>query len=177
MLRHTLHQEEIDLFNRVLLGVSGVGVEIGSLDGYSAMTILNASSLILTCIDPFIPDSIDPATQGTAANFRSNLVGFVGRVYLIVGYSHEAIKDWHQDLDFLFIDGDHTLEAVRRDYDQWTPLLKRQGFLAMHDSRMSRGSIPYCPGPSEIASMYVYGQPEMWEIVGEAQTLTIARKK
>ncbi len=177
MLRHTLHQEEIDLFKRVLSGVSGIGVEIGSLDGYSAITILNASSLSLTCIDPFVPDSIDPATQGTAENCLSNLVAFGDRVNLIVGYSQEVIKDWRQEFHFLFIDGDHTLKAVQGDYDQWVPFLKSGGLLAMHDSRMSRGSIPYCPGPSEVAARCVYGRPDIWEIVGEAQTLTIARKK
>ncbi len=177
MLRHTLHHEEIDLFNRVLSGVSGAGVEIGSLDGYSAITILNASSLNLTCIDPFVPDSIDPATQGNAQNAWSNLKAFGSRVHLIIGYSHEVIKDWRQELDFLFIDGDHTLEAVQRDYDQWITFLKVGCLLAMHDSRMSRGSIPYCPGPSDVAARCVYGQPDIWEIVGEAQTLTIARKK
>ncbi len=176
-LRHTLHQEEVNLFERVLSGMTGNGVEIGSLDGYSATVILNASGITLTCIDPFIPDSMDPSTQGNAQNAWRNLEVFEDRVYLIVDYSHEVVKHWYQELDFLFIDGDHTLEAVQRDYEQWVPFLKNGSLLAMHDSRINRGAPIYWPGPSEVADLYVYGQPDVWDIVGEAQTLTVARKK
>jgi predicted O-methyltransferase YrrM len=36
-------------------------------------------------------------------------------------------------LDFLFIDGDHTLEGVRRDYEMYSPLVKPGGTIVFHD--------------------------------------------
>jgi hypothetical protein len=36
-------------------------------------------------------------------------------------------------LDFLFIDGDHTLEGVRSDYDMYSPLVKPSGTIIFHD--------------------------------------------
>src|SRR6185437_6943477 len=36
-------------------------------------------------------------------------------------------------LDFLFIDGDHTLEGVRKDFDMYSPLVKRGGAIVFHD--------------------------------------------
>lgn len=37
-------------------------------------------------------------------------------------------------VDFLFIDGDHTYEGVKKDYEMYSPLVKRDGVIAFHDS-------------------------------------------
>ncbi|MFN3301840.1 MAG: O-methyltransferase [Patescibacteria group bacterium] len=36
-------------------------------------------------------------------------------------------------LDFLFIDGDHTYEGVKKDFEMYSPLVKREGVIALHD--------------------------------------------
>jgi predicted O-methyltransferase YrrM len=36
-------------------------------------------------------------------------------------------------LDFLFIDGDHTLNGVRQDYEMYSPLVKPGGAIVFHD--------------------------------------------
>jgi predicted O-methyltransferase YrrM len=36
-------------------------------------------------------------------------------------------------LDVLFIDGDHSYEGVRQDYDLYSPLVRRGGLIAFHD--------------------------------------------
>jgi cephalosporin hydroxylase len=43
-----------------------------------------------------------------------------------------------QGLEFLFIDGDHSYEGVRRDYEMYGPLVKPNGLIAFHD-------IEFCP--------------------------------
>lgn len=43
-----------------------------------------------------------------------------------------------QRLDFLFIDGDHSYDGVKRDYEMYGPLVKPGGLIAFHD-------IEYCP--------------------------------
>jgi len=176
-LRHTLNIKEVDLFNQVLKGVAGVGVEIGCLDGYSAITILESSSLSLTCIDPFIPDSMDPLTQGNKENFLNNVSKFGSRVGLITKYSYDVVTMWWTELDFLFIDGSHIFDDVLKDYIDWTPFLKKGGLLAMHDSRCNRqGGVKYWDGPSQVADEYVFNHSENWKILGEDFSLTIARK-
>jgi len=52
-------------------------------------------------------------------------------------------------LDFLFIDGDHTYEGVRRDFEMYSPLVRKGGMIAFHD---------IVPGPPEN----VGGVPEFW---------------
>jgi hypothetical protein len=39
-------------------------------------------------------------------------------------------EEW---IDFLFIDGDHTYEGVRKDFDMYSPFVKKGGIIAFHD--------------------------------------------
>jgi predicted O-methyltransferase YrrM len=36
-------------------------------------------------------------------------------------------------LDYLFLDGDHTYEGVRRDFEMYAPLVRSGGLIALHD--------------------------------------------
>ncbi|MFH0936550.1 MAG: class I SAM-dependent methyltransferase [Candidatus Woesearchaeota archaeon] len=36
-------------------------------------------------------------------------------------------------LDFLFIDGDHTYDGVKKDFGMYSPLVKKGGIIALHD--------------------------------------------
>jgi predicted O-methyltransferase YrrM len=38
-----------------------------------------------------------------------------------------------QTLDYLFIDGDHTYEGVKRDFELYGPLVRKGGIIALHD--------------------------------------------
>lgn len=62
------------------------------------------------------------------------------RCHLIRGDSHS--KEVHEKvkailsgrrLDFLFIDGDHTYEGVKLDFDKYSKLVKKGGIIALHD--------------------------------------------
>jgi predicted O-methyltransferase YrrM len=169
--------QEIDLFRAHLSGVTGVGVEIGCLDGFSTVVILESSELSsLTSIDPFIPDSMEKSLIGDKDRFFLNTAPFNGRSKLIQDYSWNVSPTWRDKLDFLFIDGDHTLQSVTRDYLEWTPLLKQGGILAVHDCRMGRPDSPtFHVGPSKMAMEQIFGRPDRWELLGETFSLVLAR--
>ena len=175
-----LHGSEVELFQKVLKGVKGYGVEIGCCDGFSSAIILEASELHLTSIDPFIPDSMEASLVGSKERFLENTRQFNSRRRLIDGYSHDVVDQniSFGQLDFLFIDGDHTYEAALQDFKDWTLHLRTGGILAMHDARMGReGSPGFHEGPSKVARELVFGRPDEWEVIAEAFTLVIARKK
>lgn len=44
----------------------------------------------------------------------------------------QEILDGHK-LDFLFIDGDHTYEGVKKDFEMYSPLVREEGIIAFHD--------------------------------------------
>lgn len=43
----------------------------------------------------------------------------------------EKIKD--KKFDFLFIDGDHSYQGVKKDFEMYSPLVKKDGIVALHD--------------------------------------------
>jgi predicted O-methyltransferase YrrM len=62
------------------------------------------------------------------------------RLYLLRADSHAGLTRRRlaeilqgQGLDFLFIDGDHSYDGVRRDFDDYAPLVRPDGLIAMHD--------------------------------------------
>jgi predicted O-methyltransferase YrrM len=70
------------------------------------------------------------------------------KIHLLRGDSHEpamldAVKKLTPPggLDFLFIDGDHTLDGVRRDYEMYAPLVKSGGTVVFHDICVHRGEL------------------------------------
>ncbi len=44
-------------------------------------------------------------------------------------------------LDFLFIDGDHSYKGVKKDFEMYSPLVKRGGIVAFHDIAYSLSNI------------------------------------
>jgi predicted O-methyltransferase YrrM len=38
-----------------------------------------------------------------------------------------------QELSYLFIDGDHTYEGVKQDFELYGPLVRKGGVIALHD--------------------------------------------
>jgi predicted O-methyltransferase YrrM len=48
--------------------------------------------------------------------------------------------------DWIFLDGDHAYESVRRDVDTYLPMLSRDGYLLLHDVYPPHGVGDYGPG-------------------------------
>jgi len=174
---------EKDLWDRVLgaLTQETIGVEIGCLYGDSANVILKASPHTkLTSIDPFLPDPMEASLIGSILDSIEKNKTFIegGRLKILQEYSWNVVNDWGSNsLDFLFIDGDHRYEGVLRDYNEWEPKLKIGGLLFMHDSRMGRdGGANFWEGPSKVAQELIFSNPDKWEVVDEAFSLTCVRK-
>lgn len=62
------------------------------------------------------------------------------KIYLVEGDSHkqstlDKVKNIlkGKKLDFLFIDGDHTYEGAKKDFEMYKDLVKKKGIIALHD--------------------------------------------
>lgn len=63
-----------------------------------------------------------------------NAFGNKPNVEIIKAFSTEACQRFEKNFfDVVYIDADHTFEAVLRDLKDWWPLVKPGGFLAGHD--------------------------------------------
>jgi predicted O-methyltransferase YrrM len=67
-----------------------------------------------------------------------------------------------RQLDFLFIDGDHTYEGVRQDFDLYSPLVRRGGLIGFHDITPAAAD-----GPADGSELLVGDVPRFWREIRE----------
>jgi predicted O-methyltransferase YrrM len=114
-------------------------VEIGVWHGVttSRLRSIMAADALLIAVDPYPAGRLGFSVQQHIA--RSE-VGRVrnGTVKWFRCTGVEAAKRYaadHEDpVDFVFIDGDHTYDGLRGDWQAWSPLLATGGLVALHDS-------------------------------------------
>jgi len=121
-------------------------VEIGTFCGKS--TVFLASGMradqTLTAIDPhfFAAGAADAHAPRGAAGcsswdaYRRTLErwGLTDRVRTVRERSWEVRPRWSEPIALLWIDGDHSPAAVRRDIADWTGCVLPGGYLAFHDT-------------------------------------------
>ena len=80
---------------------------------------------------------IDPETGriDTLPQFRATMAaaGLEDDVVAVVGRSDRVAQVWRGLLGMVFIDGGHTDEAARADYESWAPKVTMGGALVIHD--------------------------------------------
>jgi predicted O-methyltransferase YrrM len=54
-------------------------------------------------------------------------------VEVIKGDYTESVKTWSEPIQILHIDGDHSYEGCKRDFDSWSTLVEAGGIILMHD--------------------------------------------
>lgn len=128
----------------------GAIVEIGSFKGrstsYLAAGSMKAGREPVTAVDTFRgseehqPGGTDEVAEVTAkgiyfreflANLRQN--GVQRHVRPLVGWSREVVANWQKPIRLLFIDGDHSYEGVKLDFEMWSPFVIDGGLVAFHD--------------------------------------------
>lgn len=122
-------------------------VEIGSFKGKSTVYLAHGMkpSNSLTAIDPHLSTlagsrkdrevSAD-GEQTTWEPFNQVLRewNLTDRVQVVREYSYNVRMNWNQPIAFLWIDGDHSYDAVKKDIEDWVDLVMPGGFLAFHDT-------------------------------------------
>jgi hypothetical protein len=76
--------------------------------------------------------------------------------YIIGDSKDPEIISLFEDIDFLFIDGDHSYEGVSGDFYRWSPKVRKKGLIAFHDIK----------GANVIGDKY--GVKKLWEEIKES---------
>lgn len=181
--------EAIELYElaRGLTAPQPVAVEIGSWQGRSSVVLARGlaaqANPTLYCVDPF-DSSGDAASAGDYAaraadagplrqNFVHNLTaaGVRDVVEILQGYSHQVAPGFARPIDLLFLDGDHSYEGVRRDFDDWAPKVRPGGYLCMHDV-----AHPVHDGPRRVVQERLQASPE-WQVLRTVDSMLVARRR
>ncbi len=65
---------------------------------------------------------------------RMKTFNVTDRIEVCQGPTDEWAEKLVQEFNFVFIDADHSLEAVRTDITNWSPKIKVRGLLSLHDT-------------------------------------------
>jgi len=125
-----------------------VGAEIGVQNGYNAMDMLEHLDLLkLYLIDPYTPfpnasngKMPDPSEVNQAMcdkvfeEVKKKFEKYNDKIIWIRKYSWDASNDiLDGELDFVYIDGDHRTEILKKDITLYLSKVKIGGLLAGHD--------------------------------------------
>lgn len=108
-----------------------VGVEVGVCYGLNALEMLICNeNLFLHLVDNYSRNDSFRAKE--VSDYILKPLG--DRISWHFKSSVEASKDFKDgSLDFVYIDADHSYEAVKQDIDVWLPKVKVGGVLGGHD--------------------------------------------
>lgn len=130
-LMYMMEEEIRFLFELVNMAPAGPVVEIGC--GYGASTSVFASAGREVCSVDIVFEN-NKAGSGDCEIFREVTKPFKNQITEIAGDSYKRGLEWDgTPIAFLFIDGNHKYEPVKKDIEVWTPHLMNGGIVAFHD--------------------------------------------
>jgi predicted O-methyltransferase YrrM len=194
----TMHSlEDVGILRQAASGARRV-VEIGVFEGGSALAMCDvlAAAAELHLIDPFgrQPDAL-PRGWGASEwatrrvleravrrrNLRAGRSGQTsGRAPQIVwhvAFSQEVALRWSEEVDLVFIDGDHSVEGCERDWCSWRDFVAPGGHVVFHDAREGLPQGRGLPGPTEVVTrLFRDGSEPGWAIAAEADRTVALRR-
>ena len=117
--------KELDWLLQTAKSMSSI-IEIGSWKGRSTHALLTGCKGTVTAVDTFLGTPNEEAHKGVTnlyEDFMKN-VGHFPHLKVIKSDSIEASKQT-ESADMIFIDGDHSYEAVKADIEVWLPKCKK----------------------------------------------------
>jgi hypothetical protein len=144
-LKHRVFPRPFERLSKLRGGKSLVGAEIGVCGGEHALSLLRTFNLEkLYLIDPY--SLYEDYSEGrkhygedqkplcdTEVSAKLLLEDYASSVVWIKELSANATKFITEDLDFVYIDGNHAESFVKADIENYYPLVKRGGVIGGHD--------------------------------------------
>jgi predicted O-methyltransferase YrrM len=157
-------------------------VEIGVYEGSSAVVLCEVldAGAELHLIDPFGQQgSALPAGWGATEGASKRVVARAQRradgprVTWHVDYSAAVAARWSEPVDLVFIDGDHSEEGARADWDGWNGFVAPGGVVLFHDARMGKEGGRGLEGPTAVVDALFRGADAVpgWSIMREADRM------
>jgi predicted O-methyltransferase YrrM len=154
--------------------------EIGVWEGVTARLLRAATATdgLYIGIDPYPVGSLGFSTQKVIAQ---TIVGRVkgAPVAWIRKTGGEAAADpivTTSPIDFLFIDGDHSYEGIRGDWEAWAGRIAHGGIVALHDSHSTPTRDLTTAGSLRYTNEVIL-QDDRFDLVEVVDSLTVLKRQ
>ncbi len=128
--------------SRNLLHIAEIGSYLGASACCFGATSVRARNAVIICIDTWNNDAMSEGGRDTWLEFRQNTLELSNCIIPVRGYSTEVVGKVHEiaaKLDLLFIDGDHSYDGVKSDWDAYKSFLKSGSIVVFHDYGWAEG--------------------------------------
>ncbi len=127
-------------------------LEIGTFKGWSAITMARVRKDIrIITLDPHVgilEDNLSSSPEEVINNVtREGLRYYILHLQIPSqdfnpeNYTFRGNTD---KFDLIFIDGDHTFEGVKHDFEKFLPFVKDKGIILFHDFHQEEGVTGFC---------------------------------
>ena len=94
------------------------------------------------------------------------------RVEWIRARSDDAARSWSEPIDFVFIDGDHSYEAVRTDWRDWNGFVAGGGRVAFHDALLDAPWMDESFGSARFVAELIDADGD-WQLADRADSIAV----
>lgn len=137
-------------------------VEIGCFEGKTSAALAQNTSGFVYAIDIFPTGMFGISYSEWIAKIHCKRKG-IKNITFIKDLSHKVAQDFREQIDFLFIDGDHRYEAVKQDWLDWFHKVRNGGIIALHDCKQTANH-PYYLGSMQLYEQDISTMKEVEEI-------------
>jgi len=153
--------------------------EIGVYEGLTTAVLARVMAVdgVVYAIDPFFAGRLGICWSKWIARREVRKAGAARKVVFIEKLSFDAATLVEAPLDFVFVDGDHSLDGIRRDWADWSGKVTPGGLIALHDTRAPAHN----PRVAELGSCRYFNEhiqhDERFETVEQVDSLSVLRRK
>lgn len=169
---------ERDVMASFLPGAKRI-VEIGVFEGLTTKILAEHADrdAVIYGIDPFFSGRLGISWGEWIARRHNGEYLRSGKVRLVKKLSTEVDGDVPTPVDYIFIDGDHSLAGIKADWAYWSERLVKGGILALHDTLLWSGNASgHTLGSIEYFRDHIQ-HDKRFEIIRQQDSLSILRKQ
>jgi predicted O-methyltransferase YrrM len=154
-------------------------VEIGVFEGFTTRILAERADAdaIVYGVDPFFAGRLGICWGERIARSYNRRHLASGKVRFIAKFSTEVGSEVRTPVDFVFIDGDHSLPGISADWAYWSERVAPGGVIALHDTLLTPDKPEgYTLGTIAYFHDYIRHDPR-FDIVGQQDSLSVLRKR
>ena len=154
-------------------------VEIGVFEGFTTRMFAESCDpdAVIYGVDPFFTGRLGISWGLRIAKCYNRQHLSRGRVNFVRTLSIEVRQEVPTRIDFVFIDGDHSLQGITSDWAFWSSRTQSGGIIALHDTLLPVGrSKSFELGSHQYFASHIQ-HDERFEIVGQVDSLSVLRRR